>query len=190
MRFVMTLVSVLALSACGAMDQGKSAGKPVISEESAKAQSQALPAVTIVRVPVDASGKEMNEKAEMRLSSEKSLSQATVATVFSDSKAPDTFVDELDKSTSTESTCGWRRWYRNCNNCGNNYGYGYNYGYNYNYNYNWSFYRPTYYNYGYYYNWNYAQTYNTSNYNYYQYNSSFSNSYSGYGNAPGYPTQY
>jgi hypothetical protein len=188
MRFVMTLVSVLALSACGAMDQGKSAAKPIVSEESAKAQSQALPAVTIVRVPVDASGKEMNEKAEMRLSSEKSLSQATVATVFSASKAPDTFVDELDKSTSTESTCGWRRWYRNCNNCGNNYGYGYNY--NYNYNYNWSFYRPTYYNYGYYYNWNYAQTYNTSNYNYYQYNSSFNNSYSGYGNAPGYPTQY
>ena len=191
MRFMITFVSVLAVSACGAKDQGKSAAKPVITEEAAKAQSQALPAVTIVRVPV-VSGKEVHDQAEMRLASEKDLSQATVESVFTASKAPETFVDELDQSTSTESFCGWRQWRRQCrHNCGS-YNYSYNYGYNYSYgqDYNWAFYRPTYYNYGYYYNWNYAQTYNAGGYNYYQYNSSFANSYSGYGNAPGYATPY
>ncbi len=188
MRFMITFVSVLAVSACGAKDQGKSVTKPVITEEAAKAQSQALPAVTIVRVPVDAAGQEVHDKAEMRLASEKNLSQSNVESVFTASKAPEIFVDELDQTSSTESFCGWRLWRRRCfNNCGSfNYGYNYSYGQNYN----WSFYRPTYYNYGYYYNWNYAQTYNAGGYNYYQYNSSFANGYSGFGNAPGFATPY
>jgi hypothetical protein len=103
-------------------------------------------------------------------------------------------VDELDKTTSTESFCGWRRW-RRCNSCGyGNTSYSYNYNSYNNYsnhnNYNWSFYSPAYYNYGYYYGYNYANTYNYAGYNYYQYNSSFGSSYSGQGYAPGYGAAY
>jgi hypothetical protein len=190
MRLMITFVSVLAVSACGAKDQGKSATKPFVTEEAAKAQSQSLPAVTIVRVPVDASGQEIHGQAEMRLASEKSISKDNIEAAFAGSTVPETVVDELDQSSSTESFCGWRQWRRRCfNNCG---AFNYNYGYNYSFgqNYNWAFYRPTYYNYGYYYNWNFAQTYNAGGFNYYQYNSSFANGYSGFGAAPGFATPY
>jgi hypothetical protein len=183
MRLVFTMVAMVALSACGSMNQSKKPTQPV-TEQSAVAESAKLPAVTLVKVPVDASGNEIHDKAEMRLANSADLSEGNVEAVFGSSSAPETFVDELDQSSSTESFHGWRR---HCHfNCGRGYTYS-NTSYT---SYNWSFYRPTYYYYGYYYNWNYAQTYRCRGYNYYRYNSTFSQSYSGYGNAPGYGYPY
>lgn len=177
MRLLVNLAAVLAIASCGAASKDQNTNKPTVSEESAKAKAATLPAVAIVRVPV-VDGKEDHAKADLRTTSDASLSSTNVASVFESAKAPEQVVDELDKTSSTESFCGWRPWRYN------NY-YSYNYNYNYNYNWNWGMYSPAYYNYGYYYNYNYSSMYNYGGYNYYQYNSSFYNSYSGYGSAPG-----
>ena len=165
MRLFGILATALALTACGAMTHESSkSNKP--SEESAKATGASLPAVTLIRVPVGADGKEMNDKAEMRLTNEQSIASESVESTFTAAKAPDKVVkvDELDKSSSTESFCG--------------YGWGGFGGY---YGYNWGFYRPMYYNYGYNYMWNYATVYPWGGYNYYRYNAGFGYGYSGYG---------
>ncbi len=191
MRILVTLATVLALASCGSMQESK---KSAISEEAAIAKAAELPSVAIVRVPVGADGKEINDKAELRTTSAQNLTANTVTSAFAAAKTPEVTVDELDKTSSTESFCGWRRW-RRCNSCGyGNTSYSYNYNSYNNYsnhnNYNWSFYSPAYYNYGYYYGYNYANTYNYAGYNYYQYNSSFGSSYSGQGYAPGYGAAY
>ena len=175
MRLLVNLAAVFAIASCGVMNLDQKSSKPSVSEESAIARAATLPATAIVRVPV-VDGKEVHASADLRTTNEASLSQTNIAGAFETAKSPEQTVDELDKTTSTESFCGWRRWNR-CYNCGN---------YNYSYNYNWGMYSPTYYNYGYYYNYRYTNSYNHGGYNYYQYNSSFSNGYSGYGYAPGY----
>lgn len=177
MRLLVNLAAVFAIASCGVMNLDQKSSKPSVSEESAIARAATLPATAIVRVPV-VDGKEVHASADLRTTNEASLSQTNIAGAFETAKSPEQTVDELDKTTSTESFCGWRRWNR-CYNCGN-------YNYSYNYNYNWGMYSPTYYNYGYYYNYRYTNSYNHGGYNYYQYNSSFSNGYSGYGYAPGY----
>jgi hypothetical protein len=182
MRFLVTSLSVLALAACGTNSK-ETKPAPKVTEAAAVSESAKLPAVTLIRVPVDASGKEDHTKAEMHLVNTKDVSASNVATVFSSSPAPESFVNELDQTTSTESCRGWRPYcYGSCGGHGHYHSY-----YN---NYNWSYYQPTYYYYGYNYNWNYAQSYNYGGYNYYQYNSSFSSSYSGYGVSAGYPVMY
>lgn len=172
MRIFTVFLAAIAISACGSMDQGSKSQKPAANEVAAKAESAKLASVTIIRVPVGADGKEMNEKAEMRLSNDSNISKETVSASFSAASVPSAVVDELDATTSTESYCGYRRWSRNSY-------YG-NY-------YNWNYYTPTYYNNGYYYNWNYANSYNNcGGYNYYQYNSGYGNGYNGCGRSPGY----
>ena len=164
MRLIGILATAFALTACGAVNHETKSNKP--SDESAKATGATLPAVTLIRGPVVGTDrKEMNDKAEMRLSNDQNISTENVESTFASSQAPDKIVktDELDKTTSTESFCGYR-W--------GGYGYG---------GYNWGFYRPMYYNYGYYYNWNYANMYPWGGYNYYRYNSAFGYGYSGYG---------
>lgn len=183
------MFSALAFAACSTSksDAPASNNTPKISEEAAKAQSAQLPGVVIVRVPVDANGKEVNDKAEMRLvNSSDAVTQSNIAATFDAGKAPATTGDELDQTSSTESFCGWawgagfrRRYY------GNSYGW------------NWGYYRPTYLNYGYNYGYNYGGMYSSgcgyscggggyaggySSSNYYYYNSGFGNSYSSYGN--------
>ena len=172
MRLFTVFLAVAAVSACGSMNQGSKSTKPSISDEAAKAESAKLAAVTIVRVPVGADGKEINGKAEMRTSNDTNISKYTVSATFLAGTVPSTIVDELDATTSTESYRGWRNW-----------GYNSYYGNNYN----WNYYTPTYYNRGYYYNWNYNNNYNNcGGYNYYQYNSAYGYGYNGYGRAPGY----
>ena len=111
----------------------------------------------------------------MRLSNDQAISTESAAASFSSAKAPDSVINELDASTSTESFHGFI-------SCGRSYGnsYGNGYGNSYGNNY-WTFYRPTYYNGGYNYQWNYANSYNNGGYNYYQYNSAYGNGYSGRG---------
>jgi len=193
MRILGVLASVVALTACGALNQGVNANKPAVSAEEAKAFSTQLPAVTIVRVPVDASGAEMHDKAEMRTTNETAIADSSVASVFETSKPAVATVDELDSSSSTEAF-GWRRCCRKaarraCRQaaCAPTTSYSYSESESYSSSgygpgYNWNMYTPTYYYGGYYYNWNYAQTYNNcGGYNYYRYNSNFSQSYNGQG---------
>ena len=104
----------------------------------------------------------MNDQAELRTTSEQSVTNDNISSTFEAAKAPVQILDELDTTTSTQSYCGWRYW-RRCARCGY-----------------WVSYAPAYYNYGYYYNYSYAATYTRTTYNYYQYNSSFSSGYSGY----------
>jgi hypothetical protein len=186
MRLLVSLTAALVLASCGSPD--KEAKKPVVTEEAAKAKAAELPSTVLVRVPVDASGKEVHDKAELRTINAKTVSGDSVAASFERASAPDQVVnvDELDASSSTESFCGWRRW-RRCTTCGHanqNYNYNVNYNYNNNGAWNWAHYAPAYYNYGYYYGYNYSNTFNQSGYNYYQYNSNFNGSYSGYGQFP------
>ncbi|MEI6835058.1 MAG: hypothetical protein WCL28_13810, partial [bacterium] len=108
MRMLAILASVVALSACGAIDQLGTASKPSVSAEEASAFSSQLPAVAIVRVPVDAAGQEMHDKAEMRTTNQNSISDASVASVFETAAAAVATVDELDNGSSTEAF-GWRR---------------------------------------------------------------------------------
>ncbi len=182
MRIVATVLSVVALTACGALNNDAKTNKSNVSEEQANVQGAALPAVTIVRVPVGADGKEINDKAEMRVTNAAELSRESVESTFAVSTKAEATVDELDSTSSTASFHGWRRYKRRTTvvctvNCYTNY--------------NWAFYSPTYYYYGYYYNWDYAQTYsNCGGYNYYQYNRTVTQTYSGYGKAPGYGYPY
>jgi hypothetical protein len=208
MRLLSAVITIAAVSACGSLKNEDKATAPAATDDSAAiAHSSTLSPVTIIRVPVGADGKEANDKAEMRLSDDKEISKESVEASFASAKAPDSVIDELDASTSTESyhgyvSCG--RGYGNSygngygngngnrygnsygNGNGNSYGNGYgngngnSYGNGYGNNY-WTFYRPTYYNGGFNYQWNYANNYNNGGYNYYQYNSAYGNGYSGRG---------
>ena len=191
---VSVILSAMALAACGTAKKKSSdapaadATAPKISEDQAKADSANLPGVVIVKVPVDANGKEVQDKAEMRLvDSKDSLTQANIASTFDAGKAPAATGDELDQTSSTESFCGWA------------FGSGFrNRYYGNSYSWNWSFYRPTYLNYGYSYGYNYGGSYGGygssygngygagyGNSNYYYYNRGFNNSYSNQGWNPG-----
>ena len=204
MRVLAILASVVALSACGAIDQLGTSNKPAVSAEEASAFSAQLPAVTIVRVPVDAAGQEMHDKAEMRSTNQTNISDSSIASVFETSATVVATVDELDSSSSTEAF-GWRRCCRKAarqacrqqacaqrtcapNPCAPNYSYSYSESESYSSSsgyapgYNWNMYSPTYYYGGYYYNWDYAQTYQAPGaYNYYRYNRNVNQSYNGYG---------
>lgn len=195
MRILGILATALALSACGAINN-EGSNKSSVSAEEAKAFSTQLPAVTIVRVPVDASGQENHDQAEMRTTNETSINDMNVVSVFDVSKNASATVDELDSSSSTEAF-GWRRCCRKAARracraqaCAPTNTYSYSYsesesyssGYAPGNNWNWNMYTPTYYYGGYYYNWDYAQSYrNVGPYNYYRYNSSFNQNYNGYG---------
>lgn len=199
---VSVILSAMAVASCGASkkaDAPAAAQSPKISEDAAKAEAAKLPGVVIVKVPVDANGKEVHDKAEMRLvDGTTTLSQTTIASTFDAAKAPAASTDELDKTSSTESFCGWA------------FGVGFrNRYYPSSYGWNWNFYRPTYLNYGYNYGYNYGGSYGVScgggcggygngynggygngyngysSSNYYYYNSSFGSSYSGQGWNPG-----
>lgn len=193
MRMLAVLASVVALSACGAIDQLRNDSKPSVSAEEASAYSAKLPSVAIVRVPVDAAGQEMHEKAEMRTTNLTDINDSSVASIFETASVAVATVDELDNSSSTEAF-GWRRCCRKaarraCRQqaCAPSYSYSYSETETYSSSgygpgYNWNMYTPTYYYGGYYYNWNYAQTYQApGSYNYYRYNSNFNQSYNGYG---------
>lgn len=169
---VSVILSAMAVAACGtSKKQDKApanAAAPKISEEAAKAEGAKLPSVVIVKVPVGADGKELNDKAEMRLvSGTQELSQSNIATTFDAGQTPVAIGDELDNSSSTESFCGWawgggRRYYGNAG-------------------WNWGFYRPTYLNYGYNYGYNYGGYYGV---NQGGYGGGYGNN--GYGNTGGY----
>ena len=123
MRLLTSIIALSALSACGSLKQADKAPVPSASEQAAIEHGKTLAPVTLIRVPVGTDGKEISEKAEMRLSSEAAISSESVAANFSSAKAPEAIVDELDKATSTESYRGYR-------SCGyNNYGIGYGNGY-------------------------------------------------------------
>lgn len=184
--------SVVALASCGTAKKSSdapAANAPKISEDQAKADAATLPGIVIVRVPIDANGKEVQDKAEMRLvDGKESLTESNIATTFDAGKAPQA-TSELDQTSSTESFCGWafgagfrNRYY------GNSYAW------------NWQFYSPVYLNYGYSYGYNYGGSYGGIGYgngygngygagygssNYYYYNQGFNHGYSNQGWNPG-----
>lgn len=148
-------LSVLALTvamvACSTDKSDTSTESPAkISEEDAKAQGAKLPAVAIMKVPVGADGKELNDQAEMRLvSNEGSLNEQNIEETFSSASAPVSVIDEMDQTTSTESFCGWHNWGRRSRMVVVQSQPVWN----------WTFYRPTYLNYGYNYGYNYGGAY-------------------------------
>ena len=87
MRLLVSLAAVIAITSCGTSKQAQTPNKPVVSEESAKEKGATLPAVTIVRVPVGADGKEVNDQAELRTTNEQTLSNENVASTFAAAKA-------------------------------------------------------------------------------------------------------
>lgn len=106
--------AMLAVGACGNQDTIKVSG--LAAAESFDVSK--LPAAAIVRVPVDASGKQIGEKAELRVvdaNATAAVKDATGASnLFEGAVAPknvseNVVVDELDRDTATESHWRWRR---------------------------------------------------------------------------------
>lgn len=133
-----------------------------------------LPAAAVVRVPVDAEGKEDLTKAELRLQDQpQTVADAAIVDAFDNAATPESIAkeDELDKTSSTQSWFFGR----------------YSYGYNNRFN---SCYQPSYYSYGQSYSYNsYPQTYGYGGYNYYYYSRPqvyASYGYSSYGYNGGY----
>lgn len=163
--FNVCLISAsMVLASCG----GAKKSEPEAQKQPQNSSEESLPAMTIVKVPVDKSGKELHDKAELRLvNSETKISKENVVDTFASAKAPAVSFDELDASTSSES-CGWLGWgprarqnycgqSSSCSTCtttvqtcstssccqsGTNW--------------QWTFYRPTYLQYGYSYGYNYS----------------------------------
>jgi len=82
-----------------------------------------LPAAAIVRVPVDASGKQIADKAELRVVDANAKVEVKdvngAANLFEGAVAPknvseNVVVDELDRDTATESHWRWRRYAYSC----------------------------------------------------------------------------
>jgi hypothetical protein len=200
-KLLSSLVFASGLAAsCGGKDSKETTTvqapqNTAVSAEAAKAEGQKLPQIAIVRVPVDADGKEVNDAAEMRLvATNQSLSESNIATSFDKASDPQATTDELDQTSSSESYRGWVNW-------------GVRYRARYT-GWNWNNYRPTYYNRGYTYNYRYTSHYRVSqnscgvscgcvyascqssygyynSYNYYQYGQGFNQvGYSNYGYNP------
>jgi hypothetical protein len=147
------LLSALACSACSTQkkDQAPAATSPApkISDDQAKADGAKLPSMAIIKVPVDENGKEILDKAEMRLvANDQQLTQENISSAFEAAQVPQNVINELDQTSSTESFCGWMGW-----------GLGFRGYYGGGYGWNWGFYRPTYLNYGYNYGYNYGGYY-------------------------------
>ena len=165
---VITIASVMALTACGTSKKKDDAAttQPSVTAEQAKAQEATLPKAVVVKVPV-VNGKEQNDKAEMRLADTNSFTNENIASQFNSAKLPAVTKtkDELDQTSSTESC--WLF----------GFGGGYGYGYAGVGSYWGSYYRPTYMYGGYSYGYGYASPYAYGGYNYYSY---------GYGGRYGY----
>ena len=111
--------ALLAVSACG--NQGTIKVSKLAAAGSFDASK--LPSAAIVRVPVDANGKQIADKAEIRVldanASVEVKDGTAAARLFDGAVAPknvreNVIVDELDRDTATESCWGWRRYMYNC----------------------------------------------------------------------------
>ena len=166
----LALVSCLVVAAsCGKPTSKKDETRQDVVEAAAPVAKPAdMPVAAIVRVPVDAEGKEDPTQAELRLEASEKLAKTKEEALasFENGKAPAQVKkshDELDKDSSSQS------WF--FGSLFRNYNYGYNYGYNYSIGYG---------SYNNYYSYGYGNHYNYGNYNYYYY------PYSGYGYGGGY----
>ncbi len=112
-------VAMLAVSACG--NQGDLKVSKIAGAESFDVSK--LPAAAIVRVPVDASGNQIGDKAELRVVDANAKVDVKdvngAANLFEGAVAPknvseNVVVDELDRDTATESHWRWRRYAYSC----------------------------------------------------------------------------
>lgn len=197
-----SMLVVLSIATACSQPSEDTAPQPTnapLTQEEAKATGAALPKMAIIKVPVGPDGKELNDQAEMRLvTSETKLTQANIEGTFSSAEAPQTVLDELDQTSSTESFRGWL-------GCGPGFRRSV---FGRHANWNWRFFRPTYLNTGFNYGYNFGgvlgQGCNVGcgvpciqpcggglgqqqpNFNYYYYNQGFNQSgFSGQGWNPG-----
>jgi hypothetical protein len=109
------LVGVAALASCG------KSSKPAPNNESQfdemdyalAAEYSALPAAVVIRVPLDASGKEIADDASMRAyRGRMALTQQTdLATLYSDGTSPGSMISSIDElSEEGTSTQSWGYW--------------------------------------------------------------------------------
>ncbi len=118
--FVVALVA--SVSACGTKNNSE---QPVAAD----VKAAAIPAGTIVRVPVDASGNPIGEPTMRTIAADKSIvsDAAALQAAFDKGQEPEKIVkskDELNGDSSTQSWCGW-----GLGGLGYGYGYGYYGGY-------------------------------------------------------------
>lgn len=115
-----------------------------------------LPDAAVIAVPVDQSGHELTQQADLRLipQSPENLTGEAIQTAYRRGHHPDVVLDELDTARSTESFQGWGP-YRRIGQPG--YGFGYN------------DYQPIYYHGGNPYRWRFLNQHRCGNMNYYYY---------------------
>ncbi len=146
--FSLAFSAMLAVAALPSFADGDSSA--IGSSEMADVVASS--AGVVLRVPIDAEGRELQSAAELRVV--KNSDSSTQASELSDlwesgvDAAAATQVDSSTDSGDSSTRRGWNRWHRNN-------------GWNHNYYNTW--YRPVYYNYGYTYNYRYV-----NNYNYYR----------------------
>ena len=179
-------VSMTMLAACG-QKNSKSSEQPQTSTTPAAAPAE-MGQAAIIAVPVDSSGKENIDGAQMHVLSQApaSIDSSNVAQVFKTGSDANQFVSELDQTSSTESYRGWHN-FRIFVSVGGRRGCGYGpqgsmYGYQ-----GYNNYQPTYYYQGSPYAMQYQNSYQNSSMNYYYYNNSQQAGYQGQGQQ--YPNQ-
>ena len=119
-KTVSLALGLVAVSACGTQDSVNMSRMAAVADGFDVAK---LPSAAIVRVPVDAKGNQIADKAELRVVDAnasvdvKNADQA--ANAFAGATTPknvreNVIVDELDRDTATESCWRWRRYAYAC----------------------------------------------------------------------------
>jgi len=102
----MLAVAALALTACGMENQDSAQPVKPVDTAAVDAEHTGLPEAVVIRVPVDASGKEIEAKAEMRAATGVAIADgATADQAFAKGSVPRTVTSqsELDGDSSTQS---------------------------------------------------------------------------------------
>ncbi len=108
MKFaVLSAVTSIALVSCGNKKEETVVQAPVVSKTEAVSTASTLPKMVLIAVPLDAQGKEINDKAIFAINKDAvAINSSNAAQVFVAGQAPK--IAELDENSSRQSFFGWR----------------------------------------------------------------------------------
>lgn len=147
-----SVIAASLLAGCG----NKSEDSNEVSKNESRSAVAGLPEGAVIAVPVDTTGQELNNQADLRLipTSPNELQGEAISNAFNNGRRPDRVLDEMDSLSSTESFQGWGN-YRQIGQPG--LGYGFNQ------------YQPVYYHGGNPFFWRFFNMHRCGNMNYYYY---------------------
>ena len=121
--FMLPVLALSVFSGCGLKQAEADNDRP----EKNNVTAAGLPDGAIIAVPVDASGQEIADQADLRIipSADDQLQGQAISEAYEAGRRPNRVLDEIDETSSTESFNGWGN-YRRIGQPGYGYGYGYN----------------------------------------------------------------